>query len=209
MKRLRRLSLLTWLLLRSIPPVPPGRLLMPALFLSAWTVLRAFSVAEVPAFVLAGVLAQTAQLWAVLPVAVWHQRRLFARAGGTAQAALALYLAVIALQLWQMDPAISQRVVTVYCALYVATMLAGILGDRLFLDRFVPVSAPDAVPVVTRRHILKLHALVAVLVIVVNEILLAMAAPLGARVATLALLPVGLHVLFEIALFLTLPLDDD
>ena len=47
MKRLRRLSLLTWLLLRSIPPVPPGRLLMPALFLSVWTVLRAFPAREV------------------------------------------------------------------------------------------------------------------------------------------------------------------
>jgi E3 ubiquitin-protein ligase DOA10 len=48
-----------------------------------------------------------------------------------------------------------------------------------------------------RRHLLKLYALVAILVIVVNEALLLVDAPLNARVTTFALLPIALHFLFS------------
>ncbi|MDQ2091999.1 hypothetical protein [Marimonas arenosa] len=209
MSPFRRYSLLLWLLLRSIPPVSPGRLLMPAIFLSGWTLLRALEIAEARAFVWAAVLAQAVQVWAVLPISAWHQRRLFGRARRALFAAVAVCFTVLALQVWWADPVFSQRVVTVYCAFYVGAMLAGILGDQLFIDRFVPVSDPQAVPMITRRHLLKLYALVAFLVIVVNETLLAMTAPLGARVAVLALLPIALHIFYEIVLRLTLPLEDD
>ncbi len=60
-----------------------------------------------------------------------------------------------------------------------------------------------------RRHLLRLYALTAFLVIVVNESLLAADAPLGMRVAILSVLTVALHYRFEIMLRLTSPSLED
>lgn len=88
-------------------------------------------------------------------------------------------------------------------------MAFGVWGDRDVMNRTVPVSKDSDVPFEFRRHLLKLYAFVAILVIVANESLLAVDAPLGSRVAVLSLLPVALHYFFEIALRLTCPRLDD
>ncbi|WP_137703001.1 hypothetical protein [Marimonas lutisalis] len=209
MIRLRYYSMVLWLLLRSIPPVSPGRLTMPVVFLSSWTVLRGLAFNETLAFVWAGVLAQFAQVWGVLPVSLWHQRRLFGRARPGGWYAISFALAAFGVQVFWADPVVSQRFVTAYGGLYIAIMVWGISGDRVVLDRFAPVPDQSKVSQAFRRHLLKLYALVAFLVIVVNETLLAMAAPLAARVAVLARLPIALHVFFETALRLTAPLGED
>ena len=56
-----------------------------------------------------------------------------------------------------------------------------------------------------RRHLLKLNALIAILIIATNETLLAVEAPLNISVLTLSLLPVALHYLYQIILRLTAP----
>lgn len=209
MRHLHRMSLYLWLLLRHLPPVLPGRLVMPVVFVSSWTGLLACQISAPLAFVWAGVLAQAAQIWAVLPVSVWLQRHTFGHARPAVSTAMVMILSVLALQVYWSDPVVSQRMVSAYCGLYVLILVSGLRGDRDVLNRFTPVSNDAQVPLVFRRHLLRLYVLVAMLVLGINETLLAIDAPLGARVATFALMPVVLHYLFAIMLRLTCPPLDE
>lgn len=182
---------------------------MPAVFLSSWTVLQAAHVSDSVAFVWAGVLAQTAQIWSTLPVTVRRQRHAFGRARSAVSWAMAILVCVLSFQIWWSDPWLSQRLVSIYCALYAAIMALGVWGNRDAVNRFAPVSKDTDVPLDFRRHLLMLYALVAILVIVVNETLLALDTPLSTRVVTLSLLPVALHYFFAITLDLTHPPLDD
>ena len=209
MNPLRRFSLFLWLLLSHLPPISPGRLLMPAVFLSSWTALQAANVQDSVAFVWAGVLAQAAQVWGNLPVTVWRQRHAFGRARTATNWAVAILICFLAFQIWRSDPWLSQRLVSIYCALYAAIMAVGVWGDRDVVSRFAPMPEDTDVPLEFRRHLLRLYALVAILVVVTNEALLALNTTLSARVVTLSLLPLALHYFFAITLFLTYPPLDD
>lgn len=210
MNPLQRFSMLLWLLLSHLPPVSTGRLLMPAVFLGGWTALRAAGTPEATAFVWAAVLAQAAQVWGTLPGTVRRQRRVFGQARQTFFRAMTIILGVLAFQIWYADPSVSQRIISTCCAAYAGLMVLGILGDTDILDRFAPVTDDTRVPMSFRHHLLMLYALVAIMVIAVNETLLVLDAPLSTRVATLSLLPVALHYFFEITLRLTCPpLEDD
>lgn len=209
MNLLRRYSLFLWLLLRSMRSISLGRLLMPAVFVSSWTTLCAVGTPDPIAFVWAGVLAQAAQIWGVLPVAVWRQRHAFGRSRSAVCWAVAILFGFLAFQIWWSDPWVSQRLVSVYCAWYVAMMAFGVWGDHDIMNRTVPVAKDSDVSFGFRRHLLKLYALVAILIIVTNESLMAVDAPLGTRVVVLTLLPMALHYFFEITLLLTCPPVDE
>jgi hypothetical protein len=209
MRPLHRVSLYLWLLLRHLPPVSPGWLVMPVVFVSSWTVLLACHVPQPLAFVWAGVLAQAAQIWATLPVTIWRQRHTFGTARPAVPTAMVMILSVLALQIWWAGPVISQRMVSAYCGLYVLFLASGLRGDRDILNRFTPVDHDTQVPLAFRQHLLRLYILIAMLVLGINETLLAIDAPLGARVATFALMPVVLHYMFEIMLRLTCPPLDE
>ena len=208
MRQLRYYSLLLWLLLRSIPPVSPGRLLMPAVFLSCWTVLSASGLGENLAFVASAVLAQLAQVWAGLPGAARREWLRHGSGSATRSVGRIVFL-VLAVQVWWAEPLITQRALTGICAVYVAVMCWGAFGDRGVLDAFARLGPGSGVSLVARKHLLRLYALTGFLVIAVNESLIAMAAPLGARVVALSLLPLVLHVFYEIALRLTWPFGDE
>jgi hypothetical protein len=209
MDRLRRFSLYLWLTLRHMRPVSLGRLIMPCVFITCWMCLRALEWPEAVAFVWAGALAQVAQIWSALPVTVARQRTVFGRARGSTSWAVTFMIGFLAVQIWWSDPWMSQRLVTCYCALYAFIMALGVWGDTKILDRFAYAPPEANVPLELRRHLLKLYALVAILVILVNEALLLVDAPLNARVTTFALLPIALHFLFSITLLLTAPILDD
>ena len=168
MNQLRRLSLFLWLVLSHLPPISPGRLLMPAVFLSSWTVLRFLHFPEPAAFVWAGVLAQAAQLCSVLPVTVWRLRKAFGRARTGARWSVAFYFCVFAFQVWLSDPVISQRLVSIICGIYVMVMALGVKGDPAILNYFAPAANEMDVPLNFRRHLLKLYALMAMLVVASN-----------------------------------------
>ena len=182
---------------------------MPAVFISSWTALQAAHVPDSVAFVWAGVLAQAAQIWGTIPVTVRRQRYAFGRARSAASWAVAILICVLSFQIWWSDPRLSQRLVSIYCALYVAAMALGVCGNGDVINRFAPVSKDADVPLDFRRHLLMLYALVAILVVVTNETLLALDTPLSTRVVTLSLLPVALHYFFVITLDLTHPPLDD
>ncbi|QJF50416.1 hypothetical protein [Roseobacter ponti] len=183
---------------------------MPAVFLSGWTALRAAGMPEATAFVWAAVLAQAAQVWGTLPGTVRLQRRVFGQARPAFLRAMTMILGVLAFQIWYADPSFSQRLISIFCAAYAGLMVLGVRGDTDILDRFVPVTDDTRVPMSFRRHLLMLYALVAIMVIAVNETLVVLDTPLNTRVVALSLLPLALHYFFEIALRLSCPpLEDD
>ncbi len=200
---IRRFSILLWFMLRSVPPVSTGRLLMPMVFLSGWNLLHFAEAGEVMAFVWAAVLAQALQLWAVMPHTPMQVKRRFGRARITYLAVLALMLLLIATQVWMADPLFSQRVLTALCVVYALVMLLGLVGDRDVLDSFAPPG--DGLTGAERRHMLRLFAFVAFLVMAVNEGLVLFAVPLAGRVATLALMPILLNFGFGYVFKLTRP----
>lgn len=182
---------------------------MPGVFVVGWMTFNAIGWPEEPAFVWAGVLAQASHLWAVIPVSVFRQLHAFGRAKQAVTWAVAISFGVLVFQIWWCEPWMSQRVISVYCAFYAASMVLGVLGDRDVVNRTVLVSKSADVPLVFRRHLLKLYTLVAILIIATNETLLAVDTALSSRVAILSLLPVVLHYFFEITLRLTYPPLDE
>ncbi|WP_152563381.1 hypothetical protein [Ruegeria halocynthiae] len=198
MNPLRRFSLYLWILLSNLPPISVGRLLMPVIFLSSWTVLQAAQVSAPVAFVWAGVFAQAAQIWGALPVTTRRHHHTFDFTRSTASWALAIQICVLVIQVWWCEPWLSQKLVTIYCAVYAAVMALGVWGDRDILNRFAPASKDSDVSLEFRRHVLMLSALVVILVIVVNETLLVLNTTLATRVAALSVLPIVLHYFLQL-----------
>ncbi len=205
MDPLRRFNTFLCLLVRNLPPVSTGRLLMPAVFLGTWTALRAFSAPEPVAFVWAAVLAQAAQAWGVLPNLAKHRVGKRPRDLGAVTIAAILMPAALSIQVWSADPLVTQRLLSTYCAVYATVMALGIWGDRDVLAHFVPVGRNSDVPLAFRQHLLKLYVLLAILLLALNEALIATDAPLGSRVIALSIAPIFLHYFFEIALRLSCP----
>ncbi len=200
-----RWSLFVWILLRDLPPISPGRLLMPVVFLCSWTLLRALGAVEQVAFVWSAVFAQSVHVWSVLPVTVRRQHRVFGRVHGAVRVSVLMAIALLLLQVWWSEPWLTQRLLSVYCAIYATVMALGVWGDRFVLDGFVPVEDEATVPLAFRRHLLKLYALMGILVVVINETLMRADMALGASVVALSMLPLVLHYCFEIILRLTHP----
>ena len=205
----RRFSIYLWLTLKSLPPVSWGRLLMPTTFILSWTILRATDLPENICFVWAAVIAQSTQLWIMLPVAFDREKTRLTASPWPLKLVLVLNLLTMLLQISLSDPLVTHRIITIFCVGYCVTMLTGILGDRDVLDKFARVATNSNVSLGFRRHYLKLGALTTFLVLVVNEALVALNLDLSVRVATLALLPIALHYFFDIAMRLTHPPIDN
>lgn len=178
---------------------------MSAVFLGSWTVLQALQISESVAFVWAAVLAQAAQACRNLPGTIRRQHLTLGRKYPPAAWALAVPICVLSVQVWLSDPVVSQRLVSIFCALYIAIMAMGVRGDREIINHVTPVSKESGVSLGFRRHLLMLYALVAILVIATNETLIALDTTLGTRVVVLSILPIAMHGFFWIALQLTHP----
>ena len=209
MKILRRLSIYIWVLLKSLPQISVGRLLMPAIFIFSWTVFRTAGAADTVSFVWAIVLAQAAQVWFALPMTALRQRQTYGNNGRSLNWVLATVVVLMFLQIWWSEPWFSQRLASISCALFAFVMLLGVWGDRDVIDQFAPVSTNSNISRAFRIHLLKLYVLVPILFIATNETLVAIDATLSARVAVLSLLPIALHYFFEIAIRLICPSFED
>jgi len=186
-------------LLKDLSPVSPARLLMVAVFIGGWSLLRLAGCPAPQAFVWAAVLAQAAQVWHVLPLTA-RRPLAIGRASSAAKWGVAAILALMAVQLWWADPLFSQRLISLYCAAYAGIMLITARSASGALAR--TIAGPDAaeVPSCVHRRLFHLYAGLAIIVLAVNESLLALGTELGTRVALLSLLPIVLHYIFQIAL---------
>lgn len=210
MDPITRLSLSLWYLLKSLPPVTADKLLAPAVFLCAWTVLSSAALPAPQAFVISAVVAQGLHLFKILaPVSGGGGARSGTGAGAQISSlslrSLALVLAFFTLEVVMQSPRFVQGTVSFYAGVYAFVMLRASLRRSEELDPYCPQSRRYSVRDAVRQHICKLYALCALTVVAVNEATVAVQMPLGHRVLVLALLPMALHYVFAVMLDLTCP----
>lgn len=200
---------LAWALFRSVPAIPAQRIWPLMIFLLGFVSLTNLRLGEADAFVLAAVIAQVVVIWRNIPEAAAELRRV----GATRLIVLRLGVAATILgagvQLWMNDPVITQRMLSMSCLVYALAALWGALGHPRIRELFVPATLGYVVPETPRTHLLRLNIFAAIIVLAVNEALVFADVGLAARVSILAVLPLVLHVLYEVTVLLTLPLEDE
>ena len=199
---------LAWVLLASIPPIPTARIWPVLFFLLGFVSLRNLNLPETEAFVMAAVITQVAVIWRNLPDAARELRRVGVQSMTVLRYGVAASIAAAAAQLLLNDPTITQRMISMSCVVYAGAMLWGVLGNARIRDLVVPSPSDRPVPEAPRVHLLRMNVLAALGVLVVNEAMVAAAMDLATRVSILALLPLAIHVAYEVIVLLTLPLED-
>ncbi len=198
------------MLIKYSQPISPARLLMSFVFSGSWAGLKLSGVSLPTAFVWAAVCAQGVQIWLVLPPIVRRQRQKTGSARAAVSVVLAIWFGAVAVQVWWSEPWLSQRLLSACCALYAIILMLGIMRDDDVMKYFAPGPNDRQVSPEFRRHLLRLYALAAILVIAVNESLLVTGASLNLTVAILSLMPLILHYIFQMVFLLTSPpLGDD
>ncbi|WP_137703002.1 hypothetical protein [Marimonas lutisalis] len=197
-----------WVLVTSVAPIPIERIWPVMMFLLGFVSLRNLQMDEAAAFVFAAVVAQVYVIWKNLPDAARDLRRTGDGTLKVLRYGVAATIAASAVQLWILDPVITQRMLSMSCLVYATAMLWGAMGNPRIREMVVPSVAGRPVPETPRTHFLRLNTLAALLVLVVNEALVAAQFDLTTRVSILAILPLVIHVLYEITAILTVPLEE-
>ena len=192
-----------WHLATSIPPIQPGNLLPVLVMIMLWVGLRFCGMPEDQAFVIGCVTGQAYAIWRNLPGAAKSLQHVERGKPGMLVIPVSIIIAVAGLQLWLGSPLFTQRVVTVFCLLFLAIMVWGILREQEMLDRVVPegrmphqVSAPVS--------LLRINAIVAAVVIGVNEALIAFET-LAVWISVMPVLVLALHAFYWLMVLSVLP----
>lgn len=199
---------LAWALLSSVPPVPVQRIWPLMVFLLGFVSLRNLQMGEADSFVVAAVIAQVVVIWRNLPDAAYELRTLGSKRLNVLRYGVAATITAAAVQLWMNDPVLTQHMLSMSCLVYALAMMWGALGHPRIRELAVPSFDGRPVPEVPRTHLLRLNIFAALTVLVVNEALVLAQVDLAARVSVLAVLPLVMHVLYEVTVILTLPLEE-
>ena len=196
-----------WFAATSIPPIRPRNIVPVIMMLIAWILLRHAGLSEARAFVMAVVLAEVYTIWRNLPHAAYSLRKV---QGGRPGMLLwpVLGVGVLAgVQLWWNDPLLSQRILTGVCTFFLVIMILGLRREKDMLERVAPIKDGDAQPV-ERVSLLRVNALAAAIVIVVNEMLIAT----GSASVWITAMPVFfllLHGFYWVMVLMVLPPEGD
>ncbi|MEO3416424.1 hypothetical protein AAFO92_17370 [Roseovarius sp. CAU 1744] len=200
---LKRVTSRVWHLTTSIPPIRPGNLLPVLVMVILWFGLRFWGVSEDKAFVIACVTAQAYVIWRNLPGAALSLQKVERGKPRMLVIPVSIIIAVAALQLWLGSPLFTQRVVTFFCLVFLIVMVWGIMREQEMLDRVVPegrmphqVSAPVS--------LLRINAIVAAVVIGVNELLIAFET-LSVWISLMPVLVLALHAFYWLMVLSVLP----
>lgn len=192
-----------WSLATSIPPIQPGNLLPVLIMVMLWVGLRSFGVAEDQAFVIGCVTAQAYAIWRNLPGAAESLQHVDRGRPGMLVIPVSIIIAVAGLQLWLGSPLFTQRVVTVFCVIFLGIMIWGILREQEMLDRVVPEGRMPR-QVCAPVSLLRINAIVAAVVIGVNEMLIAFET-LAVWISIMPLMALVLHAVYWVMVLSVLP----
>ena len=184
-----------WYLCTSIPPIRPGNLLPVLIMVMLWVGLTSSGVDDGQAFVIGCVTAQAYTIWRNLPGAALSLQNV---EYGKPQLLIFPVVSVIALaglQLWLNNPLFTQRVLTVLCIFFLGVMVSGTLREREMLARVVPKGRPTMRQLSTPVSLLRINAVVAAVVIAVNEALIAFET-LAVWISVMPILLLALHAFY-------------
>ncbi len=136
-----------------------------------WVALRQMQLPEEEAFVIVLVIAQAYAVWRNLPTAAASLQAVQRGMHRLLQWPVVVLLILSALQLWVSDPLFSQRLFSGFCVFFLIIMLMGLRREKNLLDRVAPMERfPNQT--VKRISLLRINALIAAIVVSVNETLI-------------------------------------
>ena len=196
-----------WYLATSIPPIQPGNFLPVLVMVILWVGLRYCGMSDEQSFVIGCVTAQAYTIWRNLPNAAQSLQHVERGKPRMLVFPVVLIIVLAGVQLWIVNPLFTQRVLTVFCVFFLAVMIWGILREREMLARVVPegrmshqVSAPVS--------LLRINAIVAAVVIAVNETLIAFET-LVVWISAMPILFLILHAFYWLMVLSVLPTASD
>ena len=187
----------------SIPPIQPHNMLPVMIMLGLWICLRSQGVAEDPAFVVSVVSAQAYLVWRNLPMAADNLIRMGAAARRMLHGIVYLTLAIALLQIWLASPLFTQRMLTVIGVFFLVVMALGMLREREMLERISPALPLDGAHT-TPVSLLRVNAMMAALIVVMNEAMIAFESP-GVWITVMPLFMLVLHGVYWALVLLTIP----
>ncbi len=204
---IKRLTNRLWHLATSIPPIKPGNLLPVLVMVMLWVGLRSCGIPEEQSFVIGCVTAQAYTIWRNLPGAALSLQHVERGKPRMLVIPVTIIIVVAGLQLWLGSPLFTQRVVTLFCLLFLAVMIWGILREQEMLDRVVPEGRMPQ-QICAPVSLLRINAIVAAVVIGVNEMLIAFET-LAVWISVMPLLVLALHAFYWLMVLAILPTATD
>ncbi|NCQ24849.1 MAG: hypothetical protein GW798_10490 [Roseovarius sp.] len=187
----------------SIPPLRARNVLPVIIMLLVWIGLRAVQVDENMAFVLSVVLAQAYAIWRNLPQAAHDMAQMPVGRPGLLRWPVIGVLLLAALQIWLSDPLLTQRLITAFATFFLIVMVLGVMREGEVLERVTPRLA-DGTPEYKVVSLLRVNALVAMIVICVNEALIAYETPV-IWITVMPIFVLMLHGLYWFIVLMLLP----
>lgn len=200
---IKRLFTRIWYATTAIPPLRAENLLPIVAMLIGWVWLLQLGIAEGQAFVTVVVMAEAYAIWRNLPAAADSLDKVNNARPKHLYWPVAIIVALSALQIGLNSPLFTQRVLTGFCIFFLIIMLLGMRRERDLLERVVPNSAHRG-QAVERVSLLRINAIAAAMVILVNEILIA-SETLVVWITVMPLFAVFLHGFYWFMLLLVLP----
>ena len=201
---IKRVTNRFWHLATSIPPIQPGNLLPVLVMIMLWVGLRYTGMSEDQAFVIGCVTAQAYMIWRNLPGAAQSLHHVKSGKPRMLVFPVSVIIAVAGLQLWLGSPLFTQRVLTFFCLFFLAVMVWGILREREMLERVIPEERRTEQHVGAPVSLLRINAIVAAVVIAVNEALIAFET-LAVWISVMPFLFLVLHAFYWLMVLSVLP----
>ncbi len=204
---IKRITTRFWFLATSIPPIQPVNLLPVLMMIMLWVGLRYCGMTEEQSFVIGCVTAQAYTIWRNLPSAARSLQNVERGKPRMLMFPVGIIIVVAGVQLWLGSPLFTQRVLTLFCVFFLAVMVWGILREREMLERVVPEGRMDQ-QVSAPVSLLRINAIVAAVVIGVNEALIAFET-LAVWISAMRILFLVLHAFYWLMVLSVLPTASD
>ena len=191
-------------------PLPTWwRMLMPFVFILVWTALSVVEFDEETAFVWAAIVAHFSHIWTGFPTSVRRHPRTGRHWKLELYFVVAVFVASFAWQIFFMEAWASQRLLSLYCALYLLICFSIFLeSSEGILDRLVPWSVGFEISQKVRFHFVKINGVICCFLLCINEALIIMNTSINFRVVILALTPLILHYLFHVIILIGYPSEE-
>jgi len=187
----------------SIPPIRSQNLLPVVIMLILWIGLGRMSVPQDQVFVLSVVVAQAYAIWRNLPQAAASLHQTTAGRTGLLRWPVVVLLVLSAVQLWLNNPLFTQRGISAVALFLLVIMVLGMMREGDVMTRVTPTNA-DGEEVYETVSLLRVNALVAAMVIAVNEILICTES-LGVWITVMPIFVLFLHGFYWFMVLMVLP----
>ncbi len=187
----------------SIPPIRPQNLLPVVIMLILWIVLGRTTLPQDQVFVLSVVIAQAYAIWRNLPQAAHSIHQTTAGRTGMLRWPVIVLLALSALQLWLNNPLFTQRGISAVALFLLVIMVLGMIREGDVMARVTPTNA-NGEAVYETVSLLRVNALVAAMVIAVNEILIS-SESLAVWITVMPIFVLFLHGFYWFMVLMVLP----